>query len=139
MTQPPAPPSPPARPRSGFLDQPLSRGGCIVGTAIWLCVMLLPCLAFWFVMQREVVVSWGELAEDRFWFVNEGRPKPQMGIGWLSTQVISDDADVDGPVCTRTRLILWIWQGGQSETTEFCECYTREADGLSPLGTVRCP
>ena len=121
-----------SRPPSS-LDRPLTRRGCLVGTLIWLAVMVLPLAALLLALRGEVTWRRGEFTEDRVWVVKESNAG---GLGWSSARVLSDERPVDGPVCVRTQVRFLLWRGA-SESLAFCECYvlSRTTGTLETFGS----
>jgi hypothetical protein len=121
-------------------SRPMSRTGCVVSVLVWLCVMTVPFLALLLAMRGELTWRRGEFVEDRLWLVNAetgiGRGSAS-GIGYSASRVISDDRAADGPVCARTSVYFFLWQG-KSESVSFCECYQPvEGGGYEAQGN--CP
>jgi hypothetical protein len=124
------------------MDKPMSRVGCLVVSGVWLCVMVVPFLAFLVAMRGEVSWRRGAFVEDRLWLVrlpNEAGRDETRGLAYASVRVVSDQRPVDGPVCVRTRAYFFLWHGtGTNENSDFCECYLAGPQGdYAPGGN--CP
>lgn len=108
-------PSPPPRSR-------IRRLGCIVLLVVWFAILLLPCFMIALAVQREIVITQGDIPgqQIRFWLIMETRNR---GIGISSASVIGD-AETD--VCVQTTVNYVLWQGTENETSVYCECFTRD-------------
>ncbi len=110
-------------------SQPISRLGCLLGGLAWLFVMLAPLLAFVLAARGELTWRRGEFVEDRLWLITAASASGgERGLGYSAARVLSDQTASGGPLCVRTRVRFLLWRG-QSEQVEFCECYTRAANG----------
>lgn len=110
----PAPPAPPPK--------PLRRLGCILITAIWFVILLIPLVFIVLAAQGEIRITTGDVPDQhiRLWLIGEPR---QRGIGISSAGVHSRD---DTNVCLQTSVNYLLWAGA-SEPSSYCECYQRGA------------
>jgi hypothetical protein len=109
------------------MNRPVSRASCLIAVAVWLFLAIAPCLAIALAMRGELAWSRGEFVEDRVWVVNESEA---AGLGYSAARLVRSDAA--GSLCVRTRVYFLLWKG-TSETTAYCECYTRSASGSYEL------
>jgi hypothetical protein len=123
--------SPNPRPAVSAGSKPISRMGCLLAFSGWLVIMTIPLFALVLAVKGELTWRRGDFVEDRIWLVNNSAETGQdeaRGLGYSSSRIISDQTQVDGPICVRTRVQFWLWKG-RSETVEFCDCYTPAAGG----------
>ena len=125
MTRAPSPPK-----RDSYLDQPLSRAGCIGGLLVWAVVMSLPIVVFLLALRGEVSWRRGDFSYDRVFLLNE---VDAAGLGYERARVIRDDRPADGPVCVSTRVTYWTIRG-KGEPPQSCNCYsaTGQSQGACP-------
>jgi hypothetical protein len=106
------------------MDRPMTRRGCLIGALLWAVVMTAPLCALVLAVRGEIGWRRGGFVEDRLWLVNEtGAPgEAARGLAYSAARTIGRPAAPDGPICVRTRVYFWLWQG-QSERLEYCDCY----------------
>jgi len=102
--------------------------------------MTAPLFALVLAVKGELTWRRGDLVEDRVWLVNN-RAEPGQdeahGIAYSSARLLSNPAPANGPVCVRTHVYFWLWQG-HSENVAYCDCYT-SAPGGGYTSNGSCP
>src|SRR5688572_23165061 len=93
---------PPSRPAVSAGSKPVSRLGCLLTFIGWLILMTLPLFVLVLAIKGELTWRRSDFVEDRIWLVNnsaEAGQEEARGIGYSSARIISDQTQVDGPVC----------------------------------------
>lgn len=95
---------------------------------LWLVVMLAPCAAFTLALRGEINWQRSAYDGDRVWLIQE---RDQRGLGYSAVRLVGDERPVDGPVCARTTVRFFLWQGSaKGQDTEYCECYARDGSSI---------
>ncbi|MBI3762422.1 MAG: hypothetical protein HY260_11255 [Chloroflexi bacterium] len=105
----------------------LRRLGCMGGAVLWLAILSLPLFVFILAIKGEMTWKRSEFVEDRIWLIRETENR---GVAYSAARVVSNREAAGGPICVRTRVKFFMWQGA-AQDAEFCECYS--APG-TPLG-----
>ncbi len=86
--------------------------------------MLAPCAAVALALRGEINWQRSEYDGDRVWLIQE---RDQRGLGYSAVRLVGDERPVDGPVCARTTVRFFLWEGSaEGQDTEYCECYAGE-------------
>jgi hypothetical protein len=108
----------------------LRRLGCGLVIAVWLVVMLLPCLLVTLLVQKELVIKRSDIPEDEYrLFILENQD--ERGFGLSRGSIVTGGEDT-GEVCIITRVNYLLWEG-EAENKVYCDCYEKTAGEWSAV------
>jgi hypothetical protein len=116
--------------RQQTFKRALRRFGCGLAIAIWLVVMLLPCLLVTLLVQKEIVIKRGDIPEHEYrLFLLENQD--ERGFG-LSRGSIASGGEGEQNACILTRVNYFLWEG-EAENKIYCDCYEKTGDDWSAV------
>lgn len=109
--------------------KPLRYVGYALLLLLWLIAMLSPCFAIALASRGEISWQRSEHDGDRIWLIQE---RDQKGIGYHAERVISDQRPTDGPLCVKSTIRFFLWEGSaEGQNAEYCECYASDGTQIS--------
>lgn len=97
--------------------------------ALWLTVMLFPCMAFSLAMNQQVQVGQSERSHARVFLLQEAE-KEGVGVVW-KRPFLSQSG------CYKTSVNYLMWRG-DGENVSYCECPDPQSGGMVRLETSAC-
>ena len=116
----------------------VKRAGYLLAILLWLILISFPVVAFLLATQDQIQI--GDAQSGIRLFMLQESDSQGLGLQWTRPYDNNSQESALSGECTQTSLRYFLWEGdGQSQNSDYCQCYDSQTEQLLPVNACSLP